>query len=94
MRVICIDADNKPKNVPQAEWLVEGQTYTVIKAVRMNLQNNKIGYSLKEVQLSEGSFPYEYYNAERFISIDHLTSLMFKQEMEDKQELEPQEFTI
>ncbi len=91
MRVICIDADNKPKNVPQAEWLVEGQTYTVIKAVRMNLQNNKIGYSLKEVQLSEGSFPYEYYNAERFISVDHLTSLMFKQEME---ELEPEEFTI
>ena len=32
----------------------------------MNLQNNKLGYRLKEVQLSDQSFPYEFYSAERF----------------------------
>jgi hypothetical protein len=32
----------------------------------MSLQQNRYGYRLKEVQLSEQSFPYEYYSADRF----------------------------
>jgi hypothetical protein len=45
----------------------------------MNLQNNKFGYRLKEVQLSEQSFPYEYYNAERFIQVETLIQVAEEQ---------------
>lgn len=92
MKVICIDSSNKPDRIPDNEWIVEYTVYTVIETVRMSLQNNKIGYLLKEVQLSENSFPYEYYAAERFISMGHLASFMFKQEIEKEVELE--EFAI
>ena len=66
MQVICIDASNKPKRISPYEWLTEGKVYTVIEVARMSLQQDRFGYRLKEVQLSEQSFPYEYYSADRF----------------------------
>ena len=66
MQVICINDSNKPKRVSQSEWITKGKIYTVVEVVKMNLQNNKLGYRLKEVQLSDQSFPYEFYSAERF----------------------------
>ena len=71
-KVICIEASNKPSRISPYEWLEEGMVYSVIEVARMSLQQNKYGYRLNEVQLSEQSFPYEYYDAERFISIDYL----------------------
>jgi len=73
--VICIDDSNKPKRISPMEWIAEGQVYTVVEIAKMNLQNNKLGYRLKEVQLSEQSFPYEYYNAERFLPIETLVQV-------------------
>jgi hypothetical protein len=70
MKVVCINNKNKPKQISSVEWLVEGREYTVIGEKTMNLQNGKIGYLLKEVQLSEQSFPYELYDSERFISVE------------------------
>jgi hypothetical protein len=70
MKVVCINNKNKPKQISSVEWLVEGREYTVIGEKTMNLQNGKIGYLLKEVQLSEQSFPYELYDSERFISAE------------------------
>ena len=75
MQVICIDDSNKPKRISPLEWITEGQVYTVVEIAKMNLQNNKLGYRLKEVQLSEQSFPYEYYNAERFLPIETLVQV-------------------
>jgi hypothetical protein len=72
MQVICIDASNKPKRISPYEWLEEGKVYTVVEVARMSLQQNRFGYRLKEVQLSEQSFPFEYYSADRFIAIEHL----------------------
>lgn len=72
MQVICIDDSNKPKRISPIEWINEGKVYTVVEIAKMNLQNNKLGFRLKEVQLTEQSFPYEYYNAERFLPIDAL----------------------
>lgn len=66
MQVICIDASNKPKRISPYEWLTEGMVYTVVEVARMSLQQNRFGYRLKEAQLSEQSFPYEYYSADRF----------------------------
>jgi hypothetical protein len=70
MRAICIDASNKPAKIPLHEWIVEGESYTITRIVRMGLQENKFGVLLKEVQLSSQSFPYEVYDADRFLPLD------------------------
>jgi len=75
MKVICIDADKKPKNVPIEEWVKEGDTYTVTRIVRMGLQKETYGFLLKEVQLSSRSFPYELYDASRFLPIGILSDM-------------------
>jgi hypothetical protein len=70
MKVICIDSANKPAKIPVEQWIKEGEAYTVIKVVQMGLQDGKYGFLLKEVQLSADCFPYEYYDADRFIPLD------------------------
>jgi hypothetical protein len=85
MRAICIDASNKPSKVPEGEWVTEGEVYTITRVVRMGLQDNKFGVLLKEVQLSSSSFPYELYDAERFLPID-LLSQAFEETQETVKE--------
>ena len=75
MKVICIDADNKPQNVPVEEWVQEGDMYTVTRIVKMGLQKDIYGFLLKEVQLSSRSFPYELYDASRFLPIELLSDI-------------------
>lgn len=70
MKMVCIDSSNKPAKVPIEQWIKEGETYTVIKIVKMGLQDKKYGVLLKEVQMSADCFPYEYYDADRFIPLD------------------------
>jgi len=70
MKMICIDSSRKPSKVPIEQWIKEGEVYTVIKVVQMGLQDGKYGFLLKEVQMSADCFPYEYYNADRFIPLD------------------------
>lgn len=75
MRAICIDSANKPIKILPSEWIVEGETYTITKVIKMGLQDGKYGVLLKEVQLSADSFPYEYYDADRFLPLDILTEV-------------------
>lgn len=70
MKAICIDASNKPAKILSHEWIVEGETYTITTIVKMGIQDGKYGVLLKEVQLSADSFPYEYYDADRFLPLD------------------------
>jgi hypothetical protein len=85
MRAICIDASNKPSKVPDNEWVIEGEVYTITRVVRMGLQDNKFGVLLKEIKLSSNSFPYELYDAERFLPID-LLSKAFEETQETVKE--------
>ena len=71
--------------VPESEWVMEGEVYTITRVVRMGLQDNKFGVLLKEVQLSSSSFPYELYDAERFLPID-LLSQVFEETRETVKE--------
>jgi len=66
VKVTCVNNSNKPSRIPFNEWLIEGKEYTVTDIRKMGLTPNTIGYLLKEVQLSEKSFPYELYNSNRF----------------------------
>jgi len=70
MKVICINSSNKPVKVPIEQWVKEGETYTIIKLVTMGLQDGRHGVLLKEVQMSADCFPYEYYDADRFVPLD------------------------
>jgi hypothetical protein len=70
--MICIDSSNKPAKIPIEQWIEEGQVYTVIKVVKMGLQNGRYGVLLEEVQMSANCFPYEYYDLNRFLPLDLL----------------------
>ena len=66
MKVICINSKNRPKQIPPEKWIEEGMTYTVISTTVMNIQRNKIGLKLAEIDLGQSCFPYEYFDADRF----------------------------
>lgn len=83
MQVICINDENKPKRISPYEWIEEGKTYTVVEISKMGLQAGKFGYKLKEVQLSEQSFPYEYYNADRFVPLVPLKQALKEERVEE-----------
>ena len=72
MKMICIDSSNKPAKIPIEQWIKEGQVYTVIKVVKMGLQNGRYGVLLEEVEMSANCFPYEYYDLNRFLPLDLL----------------------
>lgn len=88
MKVICIDSSNKPSKVPDNEWIEEGVVYTVVLVRQMGLQKGKIGVKLKEVELSDSSFPYEFYDFERFLPINLLTQLYHEERVTEKADLE------
>jgi hypothetical protein len=83
MQVICIDSSDKPKRISPYEWITEGTVYTVVEIAKMGLQAGRFGYKLKEVQLSEQSFPYEYYNAERFLPVEFLAKALKEEKVEE-----------
>ncbi len=69
MKVVCINSSNKPDKVPAAQWIEKGKAYTVVRVVKMGIQANTLGFDLEEVNL-EGCFPYEFYDAKRFLPED------------------------
>lgn len=93
MKVICINSEGKPDNISFEEWIKEGEIYTVYHIDRMGLQFGKIGFKLEEIELTEDSFPYEYYDAERFRPVEPVVILeTLKQMFESLTELEENNF--
>ena len=93
MKVICINSEGKPENIALNEWIQEGEIYTVYQIDRMGLQHGKIGFKLEEIELTGESFPYEYYDAERFRPIEPMVILeTVKQMFETLTELEETNF--
>ena len=80
MRVICVDDSRKPKNIPPEKWIKKGAIYTVIASSSMNIQRNKIGLKLKEIELDQSCFPYEYFDADRFKLLEFENKLVEEQE--------------
>lgn len=64
--VICINDKNRPKQIPADKWIKEGESYTVVSVTLMNVQRNKLGLKLAEIELGQSCFPYEYFDADRF----------------------------
>ena len=80
-RVICINDQNKPKEVPESAWVVYGERYTVVK-VDLLSSHKTIGFKLDEIILPDDSFPYEYFDAQRFIMSDEEEELLIEAEFE------------
>ena len=70
MKVVCINDSNKPSKISKDQWVKKGQTYTVIRIVRLALQNDKLGLILKEIKLDKSCFPYEFYDSDRFTPVE------------------------
>ena len=85
MKAVCIDSSDKPKKIPDSEWITEGTIYTITRIVRMGLEKNKYGVLLKEVLLSSRSFPYELYDAARFLPLDILVNMKEEEEVTIKE---------
>jgi len=81
MRVTCINDSNRPKQIPPEKWIVKGQVYTVVSTTMMNIQRNKLGLKLAEIDLGQSCFPYEYFDADRF-AITTETPVMKEAELE------------
>lgn len=69
MKVICVNDSNRPLKIPETQWVKKGKAYTVVRAVKMAIQANMLGFDLEEINL-EGCFPYEFYDAKRFLPED------------------------
>ncbi len=69
MKVVCINDLKKPVSIPETQWIKKGKAYTVVRVVKMGIQANTLGFDLEEVNL-EGCFPYEFYDAKRFLPED------------------------
>ncbi len=67
MKVICINSDNKPLKIPLEQWIKKGETYTITRLIHLAITPGKMGVLLKEVQLDASCFPYEFYDADRFV---------------------------
>lgn len=81
MKVTCINDSNRPKQIPPEKWIVKGQTYTVISTTLMNIQRNKVGVKLAEIELGQSCFPYEYFDADRF-AITEVSPVLREAELE------------
>jgi hypothetical protein len=75
MRVVCINDNNRPKQIPVDKWIKKDETYTVIATTMMNIQRNKVGVKLAEIELGHSCFPYEYFDADRFAIAEELPAL-------------------
>jgi len=64
-KVIAINTDNKPNDIPNNKCIVKDEVYTVIKMDYMNIQNRILGFQLEEIDLTD-CFPYQYFAAKRF----------------------------
>lgn len=62
---ICVDAKNKPKEIPQDKWPSEGSEYHVNHIFVMRNQNNIQGCELSEFDISMYA-PYNCYRLSRF----------------------------
>lgn len=65
MKVICINDANRPNEIPSNRWIKKDIIYTVIEAMKCNVQGGLLGYKLEEINIDD-CVPYKYFAANRF----------------------------
>jgi hypothetical protein len=69
IKVLCVNSNNKPNEIPNSHWIKKGEIYTVIEMKVMNQQNKLMGFKLEEIDLTS-FFPYQYFSSERFLPLE------------------------
>ncbi len=68
MKVVCLNDQHRPAEIPTTHWVKEGDIYTVLKVMKCNAQGGIYGYELEEINLKPFS-PWEYFAAHRFATL-------------------------
>jgi hypothetical protein len=93
VKVICINAKNRPKDFPEHLWLVERvEVYTVTRVERMVRQGNTLGFVLKERELV--GLPYSSFLALRFRPATKRDEELIKEAESLLEELELETLTL
>ena len=74
--------------IPEDLWVEENVIYTIHEVVQLPVQGFKLGYKLKELELTEDCFPYQYFDSERFmflldINVEELDLEEYEEEEDD-----------
>jgi hypothetical protein len=68
--VICVDDENRPKEIKIHKWLKENNEYHVIFTCTAFLDaahtKKTLAFQLAEIELGDDEYPYEYFTAKRF----------------------------
>ena len=67
IKVICVDASNKPSDIDKEDWIVQGEEYTIEK-IYNNILHNQKSLELKEVKIKNKK--YSGYHIRRFTSAE------------------------
>jgi len=62
---VCIDAKNKPYEIPDSKWLIENQEYHITHVYKQLQQNGIKGVEIAEHDISE-CVPFNCYRLDRF----------------------------
>jgi hypothetical protein len=78
-KVICIDDSAKPNDISNKNWVIKGNTYSVVKMCISKITGDKY-FVLREVQ---PDLPYGGYNVRRFgISPEDIEEMIKEKELE------------
>lgn len=65
IETLCIDSADMPEEINRSEWISKGMKYHITHVWFHSMQGIQ-GCSLKEVKLTEKSYPYATYKLSRF----------------------------
>jgi hypothetical protein len=83
VKIICVNDKNRPKEIPQSDWIKEGETYHITHvSIQVNqIENGKpvLGCDLYEKPLSiEKHYPYECFKLWRFATDEENTKALIE----------------
>jgi hypothetical protein len=65
IQCLCINDENRPKEIPESKWVKKGEVYSIIFAIVV-LPQRQLALQIDELDLDESCMPYEYFLANRF----------------------------
>ena len=65
LKVVCINDQHRPNEVPTTRWIKKGNTYHVVEVSKLNAQGGIYGCKLAEIN-NDDLVPYQYFRIDRF----------------------------
>lgn len=82
MRVLCINDNGRPDDIPASKWVKAGEPYTVIDVIKCVTQPGQpFAYVLDEIDLSGCGF-YKGFSSTRFVVTEYQPEAEKKEEAE------------